>query len=666
MTFFYDLNKRLAAVNDAPESKQLNERDMSRAAKGYEKYGKQGMEALAKAGREGKPLDPIRKKYDKYDNEVDEGAYQAGPDKSQIPAVNRPGNRMTLQDLDKERTQSPTSPEGLKRAQQRLGQQHPLKEKMSPAKAKSFAALAEPKDKITFADKIAGAKKEVDEMLGDVAAEAMKNALGKGKQVVADESEDNTAFTAHKRPRDNKPRVGDVEHGSKHDITHTSTGRKVTRRTDDQGISVGSETDDEGNKQEKRGRGRPKGAAKGTERVTAKATKHKGEREKKGSSGSVSDAGKALQGFMIGNKPGKAVGKVSVSHKMKEGDFGPMEGEGDDELKAAMALLKKAGYKVSKDGAEQVDEKAVSKKQQKFMGMVHATQKGEKAPSKEVAKVAKSMKKSDAEDFAATKHKGLPEKKKSEGKKKEKTEEAGGSGTPTASSGFSYGTGIYDSLNRDLENAITESMGQLNESMSINMSDSTEGGKSLTITASDEDALKLATLLKSAGLGGGDSEGYGGAGYKSACGCGTPDCSCGDEEMDEAAPAVSDNEPDYPTNTETSNNAMQYSGGVDGPKATGQTTLTGGGIPNLDADRQHSYAEAEEDAIKRMMEMAGIKEAKKVEEDDVEEGNKFTAGLADDDIKVGEKIPGTNAIKKKDIDEGILASTRALWKKYQG
>jgi len=91
MTFFYDLNKRLAAVNDAPETKQLNERDMSRAAKGYEKYGKEGMEALAKAGREGKALDPVRKKYDKYD----EGAYQAGPDKSQIPAVNRPGNKNT-------------------------------------------------------------------------------------------------------------------------------------------------------------------------------------------------------------------------------------------------------------------------------------------------------------------------------------------------------------------------------------------------------------------------------------------------------------------------------------------------------------------------------------------------------------------------------------------
>lgn len=62
---------------------------------------------------------------------------------------------------------------------------------------------------------------------------------------------------------------------------------------------------------------------------------------------------------------------------------------------------------------EVVAEKAVSKKQQKFMGMVHAAQKGEKPASKEVAKVAKDMKKKDAEDFASTKHKGLPEKKKS-------------------------------------------------------------------------------------------------------------------------------------------------------------------------------------------------------------------------------------------------------------
>ena len=57
-------------------------------------------------------------------------------------------------------------------------------------------------------------------------------------------------------------------------------------------------------------------------------------------------------------------------------------------------------------------EKAKSKKQQKFMGMVHAAQKGEKPASKEVAKVAKDMPKKAAKDFAATKHKGLPEKVK--------------------------------------------------------------------------------------------------------------------------------------------------------------------------------------------------------------------------------------------------------------
>ena len=58
---------------------------------------------------------------------------------------------------------------------------------------------------------------------------------------------------------------------------------------------------------------------------------------------------------------------------------------------------------------------SVSKAQQRFMGMVRATQKGEmKNPSPEVQDAANSMKKKDAKDFASTKHKGLPEKKKVE------------------------------------------------------------------------------------------------------------------------------------------------------------------------------------------------------------------------------------------------------------
>lgn len=66
----------------------------------------------------------------------------------------------------------------------------------------------------------------------------------------------------------------------------------------------------------------------------------------------------------------------------------------------------------SRTGSRVVIEKAVSKSQQRFMGMVRAVQKGEMdAPSPEVAKAAQTMKKKDAKDFASTKHKGLPMKK---------------------------------------------------------------------------------------------------------------------------------------------------------------------------------------------------------------------------------------------------------------
>ena len=56
---------------------------------------------------------------------------------------------------------------------------------------------------------------------------------------------------------------------------------------------------------------------------------------------------------------------------------------------------------------------ALSKKQQRFFGIVRAIQKGEQAPTTpETAKAASDMKKTDVKKFASTKHKGLPEKKK--------------------------------------------------------------------------------------------------------------------------------------------------------------------------------------------------------------------------------------------------------------
>ena len=53
-------------------------------------------------------------------------------------------------------------------------------------------------------------------------------------------------------------------------------------------------------------------------------------------------------------------------------------------------------------------EKAKSKAQQRFMGMVYAAKKGETPASPEVAKTAKGMSKKEAKKFSKTKHKGLP------------------------------------------------------------------------------------------------------------------------------------------------------------------------------------------------------------------------------------------------------------------
>lgn len=58
---------------------------------------------------------------------------------------------------------------------------------------------------------------------------------------------------------------------------------------------------------------------------------------------------------------------------------------------------------------ELIAEKAKSKAQQRFMGMVYATKKGKKAPSPEVEDAAQGISKKDAKKFAKTKHKGLKE-----------------------------------------------------------------------------------------------------------------------------------------------------------------------------------------------------------------------------------------------------------------
>jgi hypothetical protein len=715
MTFFYDLNKKLDSIREKPEVThgQLNERDMSRAAKGYEKYGKEGMQALAKAGREGKALDPVRNRYDKYDesqlNELSPELLKKARDKAGMKYAdaddrrdqkasdkyNRQDDKFNSalrkkqkqkdmdegmgdvvkkiggmakkvggavlnklghgsdedmrKDLQRKMGMTPTGdkPDGalkyaaktfVKHAKDPLGLKNEAGLPMTTVNGKKvpkFAADGQGANdlakKKTFADKIAGAKKEVDEMLGDVAAEAMKSALSGGQKKLdknkngrldamdfemlrkggnkqmADEGFDDMEKDV--KSRMSARRVGDVTHGAKHDTQEIPGGRRVTRRTDpNTGYSVGAD-DDSSADGEKRGRGRPKGT--------------------KGAIGAKGPSGRS---------------KLMT----KEGD-----NESDD-IKQAMALLKKAGYKVSKA----VEEESTTTRDNR----------AERAGRKVAKDIEYDEKKKDgihgkkrgSEDARAEKAGKKVAKDIEHDEKKKKVKEQGGADTPTASSGFSYGKGIYDSLNRELEGMISEGM---NINMSMNSDANGGPSKSLTVTATDEDAIKLSQLLKSAGLGGGN-EGYGGSGYQSACGCGTPNCSCGDQEMDEAygdtQPTL--NEPDYPTNQEGAEDNFEYAGGLNKPKSTGQSTVP---VLASQEERQESYAAEEEDAIKRMMEMAGVKK-KEVDEEKTEEGNLFTGNLAKAraDGKKQADLDGDGDMEK--VDEGILASTANLWQAYKG
>ena len=282
-------------------------------------------------------------------------------------------------------------------------------------------------------------------------------------------------------------------------------------------------------------------------------------------------------------------------------------------------------------------EKAVSVKQRRAAGIAHAAQKGD-IPKSELRGASKAMAKMPAKElkkFAKTKEKGLPVKKGKE--EVEETTVAGSVATapaeaPKKSKGMQFGKGIYDSMNRDLEAMIAESM-------SVNISTSTEGSPSVSVTATDEDAAQLAQMLRAAGIGG---ELAGQHSDTDCPTCGSSPCGC--------AEVVDENQPDWPTNTETSNDALQYSGGLNKPKTdvagAGQTTVPVTAVRvqeeeqelaeaacNMTAEGEmcpeHGMAECGmyEDEQSRILELAGIGQHT-MDEEQADEGNLFTGNLA--------------------------------------
>ena len=572
---------------------------------------------------------------------------------------------------------------------------------MTP-KQKKFAALAKPFDKISFADKIVGAKKEVDEMLGDVAANAMKKAV-RGRNRDMDETSDwsklHEPFKAGHF--DDTPTRRRSSSGGEIDTSKSG----VTRHRPVKGNYSGAAHDAGADNEPTGAVGRRKvGAGMGTKigakinRGTSKLMtdedmfepQDSGEYDREGEMAkddikTVVRHAQALEKILgdddnlpewVQAKLAKIEGMMTaVDDYMQNQKSSDSDSSDTDDGEMAEERTSKrdnraerAGRKVAKD--IEYDEKRKDG--------IHGRRRGSEDDKAERA------------GRRVTKDIEYDEKKKKKKKEVDETTSSGsvatGGSAPKSGGGMKVGTGIYDSLNRQLENMISESM---NINMSMNNDDHGGPKKSLTVTATDEDATMLAGLLKMAGLGHGDEHIHAMTGDDSdmdalhsmdhmhgdepCADCGQTTCECdgmmetlatnpdgtpyvtdidpdehdaetarlgragnppsfrtpgaahadqggydvpsfrtpgaahadqgGYDEMDEAYgdTDASENEPDWPTDEEGTDDAMMYSGGLNGPKSTGQTTVPV--IAHQD-DRMGSDGDHE---LRRMMKIAGLR-----------------------------------------------------------
>jgi len=744
------------------------------AAIGKKKYGDQGMKALQKAGRDHaseKTKQNIRNRFDKYDESMtDEGnAFSGAVVKAKRDGI-QPGEKISVggkqyelkevdatpQNVDEPIDYSTLNAAQTARSPQRASAPIPPPKKTVPPpkktvppptkkpamyppqaiddpvseggmpmtpKQKKFAALAKPFDKITFADKIVGAKKEVDEMLGDVAADAMKKAIGKGQSSYQRGQQQDDEFVKDHFARARNQRRNDAE-----DEWARSKGRKPHADMDE------SFLDDEPTSRRSSTGGRIDTSQPGRTIHRAVKGNYSGAAHDVGADDEPSGTvGRRKVGAGMGKKIGAKINRGTSKLMTKEGDMpedmiqsqdpGEYDQEGDmakndihtmvrhaQDLEKMLSdnenlpewVQKKinlasdyiqtaADYLASekeKDGSndQEMDEERTSKRDNR----------AEKAGRKVAKDIEYDEKKKDgihgqrrdsedsrAEQAGKKVTKDIEYDEKKDKKKKKEVDETTSSGSvatggSTGGKGHNYGKGIYDSLNRQLENMISESM---NINMSMNNDDHGGPRQSLTVTATDEDAVTLAGLLKMAGMGSGDEHIHAMTGDDSDMDaihdmdhdhgdepcpdCGMSDCGC-DDTMDEdrwgaeqtpklpydmsvTAPGgvdvkkagsdwvyksnepggritatiptstankmfpmlnvdeaygdtdATENEPDYPTDEVGTADEGMYSGGLNGPKSTGQTT-----VPIIAHQRNRMGSDGDHE-LRRMMEIAGLR-----------------------------------------------------------
>jgi hypothetical protein len=422
---------------------------------------------------------------------------------------------------------------------------------MTP-KQKKFAALAKPFDKISFADKIVGAKKEVDEMLGDVAASAMKKAVrGRNRDMeeASDWSKLHEPFKAgdfDDTPTRRRSSTGGEINTSK---AGSTIHRPVKGNYSGAGHDAGADNEPSGAVGRRKvgaGMGKKIGAKinRGTSKLMTDEDmfepQDSGEYDREGEMAkddikTVVRHAQALEKILgdednlpewVQSKLAKIEGMMTAvddyMQNQKSGDTDDSE-MAEERTGKRDNRAERAGRKVAKDIEYDEREK----------DGIHGQRRGSEDSRAEQAgkKVTKDI------EYDEKKNK----------KKKKEVDETTSSGSvatgaaPKSGGGHNYGKGIYDSLNRQLENMISESM---NINMSMNNDDHGGPKKSLTVTATDEDATMLAGLLKMAGLGNDDDHIHDMTGNDSqmlaiqtmgdeeACpSCGSSSCGCDSEEM---------------------------------------------------------------------------------------------------------------------------------------
>ena len=523
MDFFYNLNKRMADLakrQELTESAQpAVDESALQAYLGKKKYGTQGMIALQKAGREGaskEKMASIRARHDKMDEaDMEEG------NKFAYNVIKAKAAGLKKADLDGDGD-------------------------MEPVREADYVGLEEKKAKPDYIDLDKDGNRK----------ETMKKAA-------ADKKKSRSAGTAFD-PEVAKSMISKDPH-PRYDVKDTGYSKRYTRKTEepeDDDDSKDSQADKYASPKKK---GRPLSAAdKDSERVTKGSFKYKtvnGKRVKK----DKTDENLDTDGVMMNtpsNMSSEDVNSIALVDKGEYDREGDMAKEqlytmkmaaqelssilGDDEnlpewvqskITKALDYIDTARDYMKSTKAdrnmEPVAEKAVSKNQAVAARIARGVQKGdiEAEPGTASAEMAR-MRPKELRKFAKTDTKGLPK------KVKEQTAEE----PKKAKGGFEFGKGVYESMDHKFRQALTEGM-----NISVNMNTGPDGNptKNITVSADGDDAEALAMLLKMAGMG----------------------------TSHDSHQAVDENSPDYPTNTETSDDAFQYSGGLNGPKSTGQTTV---------------------------------------------------------------------------------------------